>query len=63
MATGELRATRALTEPGGGSDLQNMSTTALPDGLENSADLLAKTVSLRLLYICLTSHTGNAARE
>jgi butyryl-CoA dehydrogenase len=34
MATGELRATMALTEPGGGSDLQNMSTTALPDGGE-----------------------------
>jgi alkylation response protein AidB-like acyl-CoA dehydrogenase len=34
MATGELRATMALTEPGGGSDLQNMSTTALPDGPE-----------------------------
>ncbi|HET9877252.1 MAG TPA: acyl-CoA dehydrogenase family protein [Mycobacterium sp.] len=31
MATGELRATMALTEPGGGSDLQNMTTTALPD--------------------------------
>jgi alkylation response protein AidB-like acyl-CoA dehydrogenase len=32
MATGELRATMALTEPGGGSDLQNMKTTALSDG-------------------------------
>jgi alkylation response protein AidB-like acyl-CoA dehydrogenase len=32
LATGEVRATMALTEPGGGSDLQNMSTTALPDG-------------------------------
>ncbi|MGC2653591.1 MAG: acyl-CoA dehydrogenase family protein [Mycobacterium sp.] len=32
MATGELRATMALTEPGGGSDLQNMSTTARADG-------------------------------
>ena len=31
MATGELRATMALTEPGGGSDLQNMSTVARPD--------------------------------
>lgn len=30
MATGELRATMALTEPGGGSDLQNLKTTALP---------------------------------
>jgi alkylation response protein AidB-like acyl-CoA dehydrogenase len=34
MATGELRATMALTEPSGGSDLQNMSTTALRDGDE-----------------------------
>lgn len=32
MATGELRATMALTEPGGGSDLQAMTTTAKPDG-------------------------------
>jgi butyryl-CoA dehydrogenase len=32
MATGEVRATMALTEPGGGSDLQNMRTTALRDG-------------------------------
>src|SRR6202022_3369782 len=34
MATGELRATMALTEPGGGSDLQNMKTIALADGSE-----------------------------
>jgi butyryl-CoA dehydrogenase len=34
MATGEVRATMALTEPGGGSDLQNMTTTALADGTE-----------------------------
>jgi alkylation response protein AidB-like acyl-CoA dehydrogenase len=34
MATGELRATMALTEPEGGSDLQNISTTALPDGAD-----------------------------
>ena len=31
MATGELRATMALTEPGGGSDLQAMTTVARPD--------------------------------
>ncbi|MEV0600108.1 acyl-CoA dehydrogenase family protein [Streptomyces sp. NPDC050315] len=31
MATGELRATMALTEPGGGSDLQAMRTTARKD--------------------------------
>jgi alkylation response protein AidB-like acyl-CoA dehydrogenase len=32
MASGEIRATMALTEPGGGSDLQNMTTTARRDG-------------------------------
>ena len=32
MATGQLRATMALTEPGGGSDLQAMTTVARPDG-------------------------------
>ena len=36
MASGERRATMALTEPGGGSDLQNMSTTATPDGADDS---------------------------
>ena len=35
MASGELRATMALTEPGGGSDLQNMATTAVPDGADH----------------------------
>lgn len=30
MASGDVRATMALTEPGGGSDLQAMTTTALP---------------------------------
>ncbi|MCF8588926.1 acyl-CoA dehydrogenase family protein [Gordonia liuliyuniae] len=30
MATGEIRATMALTEPGGGSDLQGMRTYATP---------------------------------
>jgi alkylation response protein AidB-like acyl-CoA dehydrogenase len=32
MATGDVRATMALTEPCGGSDLQNMTTTAVRDG-------------------------------
>jgi hypothetical protein len=34
MATGELRATMALTEPGGGSDLQAMGTKARKQGDE-----------------------------
>ncbi|MFJ8816329.1 acyl-CoA dehydrogenase family protein [Amycolatopsis thermoflava] len=32
MATGEIRATMALTEPGGGSDLQAMTTVARREG-------------------------------
>src|SRR5271157_4216531 len=40
MATGKLRATMALTETGGGSDLQNMTTTALPDPSGGSDRLL-----------------------
>jgi alkylation response protein AidB-like acyl-CoA dehydrogenase len=32
MAEGRVRATMALTEPGGGSDLQAMRTHAVPDG-------------------------------
>ena len=34
MASGEMRATMALTEPGGGSDLQAMTTTARTEGDE-----------------------------
>jgi alkylation response protein AidB-like acyl-CoA dehydrogenase len=34
MATGEIRATMALTEPGGGSDLQAMTTVARREGDE-----------------------------
>ncbi len=40
MATGEVRTTMALTEPGGGSDLQNMSTTAVPVGVGGSEELV-----------------------
>ncbi|MFG1948615.1 acyl-CoA dehydrogenase family protein [Nonomuraea sp. NPDC048826] len=38
MATGELRATMALTEPGGGSDLQAMRTVARREGDEYVID-------------------------
>jgi alkylation response protein AidB-like acyl-CoA dehydrogenase len=38
MATGDTRATMALTEPGGGSDLQAMQTTARADGDEYVVD-------------------------
>src|SRR5947209_20214301 len=37
MATGEVRATMALTEPGGGSDLQAMTTRARRDGESSGA--------------------------
>ena len=38
MATGELRATMALTEPGGGSDLQALRTTARREKGEGGTD-------------------------
>jgi alkylation response protein AidB-like acyl-CoA dehydrogenase len=38
MATGELRAAMALTEPGGGSDLQAMRTVARPGGDGTNGD-------------------------
>ncbi|OBJ26683.1 acyl-CoA dehydrogenase family protein [Mycobacterium sp. 1245801.1] len=40
MASGEVRATMALTEPGGGSDLQNMTTTALPAAPDDADHLV-----------------------
>ncbi len=40
MATGELRATMALTEPGGGSDLQNMTTTAVSSVADGASGLV-----------------------
>ncbi|GAA0609116.1 acyl-CoA dehydrogenase family protein [Sporichthya brevicatena] len=38
LATGEVRATMALTEPGGGSDLQGLTTTARLEGDEYVVD-------------------------
>ncbi len=38
LATGEVRATMALTEPGGGSDLQALTTTARLEGQEYVVD-------------------------
>ncbi|MGW5749087.1 acyl-CoA dehydrogenase family protein [Amycolatopsis sp. NPDC003861] len=38
MATGEVRATMALTEPGGGSDLQALRTTARREGTSYVVD-------------------------
>src|ERR1700740_2614007 len=61
MATGELRATMALTEPGGGSDLQNMSTTAVPDGpddllINGSKTWISNARRSRLLALLCKTH-------
>ena len=64
MATGEVRATMALTEPGGGSDLQAITTTARPDGdgyLVNGAKTWI-TNARRSQLIALLCKTDPAAR-
>jgi alkylation response protein AidB-like acyl-CoA dehydrogenase len=64
MATGEVRAAMALTEPGGGSDLQAMTTTARPDGegyLVNGAKTWI-TNARRSQLIALLCKTDPAAR-
>ncbi|MEO8815776.1 MAG: acyl-CoA dehydrogenase family protein, partial [Mycobacterium sp.] len=52
MATGALRATMALTEPGGGSDLQSITTTAVPSSAETLAINGSKT------WISNARHSG-----
>ncbi|WP_433445294.1 acyl-CoA dehydrogenase family protein [Nonomuraea sp. CA-141351] len=64
MATGEIRATMALTEPGGGSDLQAMTTTARRDGDEYVVDGAKTwiTNARRSQLIALMCKTDPAAR-
>ncbi len=64
MATGEVRATMALTEPGGGSDLQAMRTTARRDGEGYLVDGTKTwiTNSRRSKLIALLCKTDPAAR-
>jgi alkylation response protein AidB-like acyl-CoA dehydrogenase len=67
MATGEVRATMALTEPGGGSDLQAMTTVARRDGDGPDADYVVNgaktwiTNSRRSQLIALLCKTDPAA--
>ncbi|MCR6030076.1 acyl-CoA dehydrogenase [Nocardioides sp. zg-579] len=68
MATGEVRATMALTEPGGGSDLQAMRTTARLEGEEYVVDgskmwiSNARRSSL-IALLCLTDSTAKPTHK
>jgi len=64
MATGELRATMALTEPDGGSDLQAMRTVARPvdDGYVISGSKTWITNARRSGLVALLCKTDPAAR-
>ena len=64
MATGEVRAAMALTEPGGGSDLQAMTTTARweGDGYRVSGTKTWITNARRAGLIALLCKTDPAAR-
>ncbi|HEY2507048.1 MAG TPA: acyl-CoA dehydrogenase family protein [Streptosporangiaceae bacterium] len=63
MATGEVRATMALTEPGGGSDLQAMTTIARPaeDGWVLNGSKTWITNARRSQLIALLCKTDPAA--
>ncbi len=64
MATGEVRATMALTEPGGGSDLQAITTTARQDdgGYRVNGAKTWITNARRSQLIALLCKTDPAAR-
>ena len=69
MATGELRATMALAEPGGGSDLQAMQTTAVlvDDGLRRGLrgqrvqDVDHQRAAVRADRVAVQDRSGRAA--
>ncbi len=66
MATGEIRATMALTEPGGGSDLQAMRTVARRDGdgyvVNGSKTWITNARRSQLIALmCKTDPTAHAA--
>ncbi|HEY2673524.1 MAG TPA: acyl-CoA dehydrogenase family protein [Rugosimonospora sp.] len=68
MATGEIRATMALTEPGGGSDLQAMRTTAVRDGdhyvVNGSKTWITNARRSRLIaLLCRTDPTATPAHR
>ncbi|MGU3498649.1 acyl-CoA dehydrogenase family protein [Mycobacterium sp. C31M] len=68
MATGEIRATMALTEPGGGSDLQAMRTTATKDGEEfvvtGSKTWISNARRSQLIaLLCKTDPTASPAHQ
>ena len=68
MATGELRATMALTEPGGGSDLQAMRTHADVDGddfvVSGSKTWISNAAHSGLIgLLCLTDRTASPAHR
>ncbi|GAB3681449.1 acyl-CoA dehydrogenase family protein [Saccharopolyspora sp. TS4A08] len=68
MADGTIRATMALTEPGGGSDLQAMRTHAVPDGdgwsITGSKTWISNAAHSGLIgLLCITDSTAKPAHK
>lgn len=65
MATGELVAAIAMTEPGTGSDLQAVATTAIPDGddyvLNGQKTFLSNGMNAELICVVAKTDPGEAA--
>ncbi len=65
MASGELVAAIAMTEPGTGSDLQAVATTAIPDGddfvLNGQKTFLSNGMNAELICVVAKTDPGEAA--
>jgi acyl-CoA dehydrogenase len=66
MATGELVTAIAMTEPGAGSDLQNIKTTALKDGngyvINGSKTFISNGQTANLILVCAKTDPSLGAK-
>jgi len=66
MASGELVAAIAMTEPGAGSDLQNIKTTAIKDGdgyvINGSKTFISNGQTANLILVCAKTDPSQGAK-
>ncbi len=66
LATGEMVCAIAMTEPGTGSDLQNIKTTAIKDGnqyvINGSKTFISNGQTANLILVCAKTDPGQGAK-